>query len=321
MVLHVTGIILGLALLLYSADRFITGSSSLARHMGLPPMIIGMVVVGFGTSAPELIVSTIGALEGTPGIALGNAYGSNIANIGLILGLTALVRPLAVHSRVVRREIPLLALATAGSAALMLDGRVARWDAAFLLLAFAALVGWTLAVGSKAMADPLAQDAQQEAAVHAVPLRRALFWVIAGLLLLLVSSRLLVWAATEIARSLGMADLVIGLTVVAVGTSLPELASSVAAARRGEDDLAVGNIVGSNLFNTLAVVGVAGAITPMQVPGEFVVRDLPTTGVFTLLLLCFGSGWRRAGRLNRVEGAVLVSVYAAYGLVLAAVAS
>jgi len=310
-------ILLGLVLLVWSADRFVEGSAVTAKHFGMPPLLIGMVIVGFGTSAPEMLVSALAASQGNPGLALGNAYGSNITNIALILGVTALISPIAVHSQVLRKELPLLLLVTALAAWQVWDGHLSRLDAGVLLGVFAALMGWSIWQGMSAKTDSLGTELAQELpSAEAMPLKRAVFWLVAGLLVLIASSRLLVWGAVSIAQSLGISDLIIGLTIVAVGTSLPELASSVMAARKGEHDIALGNILGSNLFNTLAVVGIAGSIAPMSPAPEVLTRDIAVMASLTVALFVFGYGWRRAGRINRLEGGLLLAAYLGYSLYL-----
>jgi cation:H+ antiporter len=309
----IAAVVLGLALLVWSADRFVEGAVTTARHLGMPALLIGMVVVGFGTSAPEMVVSALASLQGNPGIALGNAYGSNIANIALILGLTALISPIVVHSQVLRKELPVLTAVSLLAAAQLWDGHLSRLDAVVLLGVFAALMGWSILQGLRERSDNLGVEMEQELATHAMPLPRALVWLVVGLALLIVSSRILVWGAVSIAQGLGVSDLVIGLTIVAVGTSLPELASSLIAVRKGEHDLALGNVIGSNLFNTLAVVGIAGAIHPLDVPPEVLTRDMAVMGALTLSLFVIGYGFRgRQGRINRVEGAVLLTVFLGY---------
>lgn len=314
MLLPVVAVIVGLLLLVWSADRFVEGAAATACYFGMPPLLIGMVIVGFGTSAPELVVSAISAVQGNPGIALGNAYGSNITNIALILGLTALLSPIAVHSQVLRKELPLLSLMTLLAASQLFDGQISRADALVLLLVFALLMGWTIWQGMKKKTDALATEMEQELVAHTMPLQRALLWLAIGLVLLIVSSRLLVWGAVAIAQQFGVSDLIIGLTVVAVGTSLPELASSLMAVRKGEHDIALGNVLGSNLFNTLAVVGIAGAIEPLAVGAEVLRRDVLVMALLTLSLFVFGYGFRGPGkgRINRCEGAGLLTVYLGY---------
>lgn len=312
MTVGILAVILGIALLVWSADRFVEGAASTAAHFGMPPLLIGMVIVGFGTSAPEMVVSALAAIQGTPGIALGNAYGSNIANIGLILGLTALLKPVAVHSQVLRKELPILTAVTALAAWQVHDGAISRFDALVLLAVFAVLMTWTIRQGLQRKSDPLASEIQQEMESRRMPLRRAVLRLSTGLVLLIVSSRVLVWGAVTIAHRFGVSDLIIGLTIVAIGTSLPELASSLIAARRGEHDIALGNIIGSNLFNTLAVVGIAGAIHPATAGSEIFNRDILVMAALTVSLFVIGYGFRGPGRVNRLEGAVLLSCYVAY---------
>jgi cation:H+ antiporter len=278
----------------------------------MPALLIGMVVVGFGTSTPEMVVSALAAAQGNPGIALGNAYGSNIANIALILGFTALISPIAVHSQVLRKELPILSVVTALAAWQLRDGEVTRIDAMVLLAVFGGLMAWTIWQGLQKRADALGSEMEQELEVHAMPIRRAIFWLVAGLIILIISSRILVWGAVEIAHGFGVSDLIIGLTIVAVGTSLPELASSVIAARKGEHDIALGNVLGSNLFNTLAVVGIAGVIHPLAVEPDLFNRDMRVMAALTLSLFVIGYGFRGAGRINRIEGLLLLACYLGY---------
>lgn len=312
MLAPVLAVAFGLALLVWSADRFVEGSAATARHFGMPPLLIGMVIVGFGTSAPEMVVSVLAASEGNPGIALGNAYGSNITNIALILGLTALISPIAFHSQVLRKELPLLTVITALAAWQIMDGEITRIDALILLGVFAGVMAWTIWQGMQKKGDTLGSEMANELEIHAMPIHRAVIWLVIGLLLLIVSSRLLVWGAVEIAHTFGVSDLIIGLTIVAVGTSLPELASSIIATRKGEHDIALGNVLGSNLFNTLAVVGIAGTIHPMVVEPEVFSRDILVMAVLTVSLFFIGYGFRGPGRINRFEGLALLVCYVGY---------
>ncbi|MFO7592419.1 MAG: calcium/sodium antiporter [Pseudomonadota bacterium] len=312
----IIAVVLGLAVLVWSADRFVEGSVSTARHFAMPPLLIGMVIVGFGTSAPEMVVSALAATQGNPGIALGNAYGSNITNIALILGVTALISPIAVHSQVLRKELPILTVVTALAAWQLRDGQITRFDAMALLAVFGGLMVWTIWQGLQKKEDALGSEIEQELEARAMPIRRAIFLLVGGLLLLIVSSRILVWGAMEIAHGFGISDLIIGLTIVAVGTSLPELASSVIATRKGEHDIALGNVLGSNLFNTLAVVGIAGLIHPMAVGPEVLNRDILVMAALTLALFVIGYRLRGAGRINRIEGMLLLVCYVGYTVYL-----
>ncbi len=303
----------GLSVLIWSADRFVLGAASLARRFGMSPLLIGMLIVGFGTSAPEMIVSAIASWQGNPGIALGNAYGSNIVNIGLILGVTALISPITVHSAVVRRELPVLIAVTLLTIALLWDLHLTRLDAGVLLAVFAGLVVWSIRQSRTEAADALATEVAAGTSAEPMPARTAALWTALGLVLLIASSRALVWGAVEIAEGLGVSDLIIGLTIVAVGTSLPELASSIAAIRRNEHDIALGNIVGSNLFNTLAVVGIAGMIGPIAVPPEVLSRDLAVMTALTIALVVVCFGFRGGvGRIDRIKGAALLVSFVAY---------
>ena len=317
MITPILAVVFGLVLLVWSADRFVDGASSAACRLGMPSPLIGMVIVGFGTSAPEMVVSALAASQDNPGIALGNAFGSNITNIALILGLTAVIRPVLVHSRVLRTELPILSAVTAFAAWQLMDGEVSRGDAAMLLTVFGGLMAWTVWQGMRRKTDALGLEMEREMGCP-MPLRRALAWLAVGLALLVASSRILVWGAVELARGFGVSDMIIGLTIVAVGTSLPELASSIAAARKGEDDIALGNILGSNLFNTLAVVGIAGMISPMRVGPEVFSRDILVMAGLTFSLFVMGYGFRRpgSGRINRFEGAFLLACYVGYVSVL-----
>ncbi|MFH0782173.1 MAG: calcium/sodium antiporter [Pseudomonadota bacterium] len=312
MIISFFAVAVSIVLLIWSANRFVEGAAATARHFGMPLLLIGMVVVGFGTSAPEILVSALAAADGNPGIALGNAYGSNIANIALILGLTALLCPIAVSSQILRKELPILLGVTALTALLLWDGVITRTDALVLLVVFTVLMGWTIRQGRRTKSDALASDIDQQLEVRATPLRQAIQWLVVGLVLLIASSRLLVWGAVQIAVGFGVSDIIIGLTIVAIGTSLPELASSIIAARKGEHDIVLGNVVGSNLFNTLAVVGLAGIIQPLTVGPEVLARDVTVMAVLTVSLFIFGYGFHGMGRINRFEGVILVGCYIGY---------
>ena len=313
MLLASVAIIVGFALLVWSADRFVEGAAATAGHAGLPSILIGMVIVGFGTSAPEMVVSAMAASDGSPDLALGNALGSNIVNISLILGVTAIIAPIAVQSQIIKRELPLLVAVVLFSGFLLYDGNLTFFDAILLLSGLLAFLVWSIYSGMKNPGDALETEFDSELKSHSMALGKAIFWLAAGLILLIISSRLLVWGAVEIASALGVSDLIIGLTIVALGTSLPELAASIIAAKKGEHDIAIGNVVGSNVFNILAVVGIAGMIEPISTISPAVFnRDWSVMLVLTVLLMIMAYGFGRQGRINRVEGTVLLSAYVAY---------
>lgn len=315
MVLPVVAIIGGLILLTWSADRFVFGASALARGLGVSPLIIGLTIVAFGTSAPEIVVSILASLQGNPGLAVGNAIGSNIANIALVLGAAALVAPLAIGRGMVRRELPILLLVSFGVLLLLVDGELGRLEGIGLLAGLVAFTVW-MAVSAR-RAPPAPHDDTPEVVrgmVETIPegsrLAPAIAWLVFGLLFLLASSQALVWGAVEIAEQLGISDLIIGLTIVAVGTSLPELATSVVAAFRREAGLAIGNVVGSNLFNLLAVLAVPALIAPLAIDADVLTRDYPVMLALTVALLLIALG--RRGQILRWQGALLLVAFASY---------
>lgn len=312
MLIDIAAIIAGLALLVWSADRFVDGAAALARNLGVSPMLIGLTIVGFGTSAPEIVVSAFASLEGNSGLAIGNALGSNIANIGLILGVTALVAPLSVHSATLRREYPMLLAVTLGALVLMLDGDLDRLDGVLLLGSLILVLGLMVRMGmSSRKNDPLIQEFT-DGLPPAMSNARAVGWFVVGLALLMVSSRLLVWGAVNIAHAFGISDLIIGLTIVAFGTSLPELAAGVASALKKEHDLALGNIIGSNIYNLLAVLPTAALIAPGVFEPAALLRDMPVMIGLTLGLFVMGYGFGGPGRINRFEATVLVLAFLSY---------
>lgn len=309
----------GFVLLVWSAERFVHGAAGLAGNLGVSPLVIGMTIMGFGTSAPEMLVSGMAAGSGNPGIGVGNALGSNIANIALVLGATALIMPLSVESRILRREYPVLLAVTLLAGALMLDGVLGTLDGGILLSGTALLILWLIWVskqvptlGTEARAvDSLASEFESEIPTD-LGTGMALLWVLLGLVVLVLSSRLLVWGAVEIALDLGVSDLVIGLTIIAVGTSLPELAASLMSALKGEDDMAVGNIIGSNMFNLLAVLALPGLIAPSALEPAVMQRDFPVVVALTILLFVMAYGFKGPGRINRYEGGLLLTCFAGY---------
>jgi cation:H+ antiporter len=312
MLLAAAAIVIGLFILVWGADRFVLGAASLARSLGVPPLLIGLTVVGFGTSTPEILVSTMAALEGSPGIAIGNALGSNIANIALILGVTALFSPLTVQSDMLRREYPILLAVSAGAFVLLADGHLGRVDGLILLAGLVLSMLLLVSIGLRRRDhDPLAEEMEAEIPYGLTALA-ASGWFLVGLIALIISSRLLVWGAIEVAVTLGISDLVIGLTIVAVGTSLPELAAAVMSAVKKEHDLAIGNVVGSNIWNLLAVLGIPGLLAPGVIPPEVVNRDMLVMLALTLALFVMGRSKHTHGTINRLEGGLLLSCFIAY---------
>ena len=318
MILYLATIIAGFAILVWSADKFVDGASATAKHLGMPSLLIGILIVGFGTSAPEMVVSAIAAMEGNPGLALGNAIGSNIVNIALILGITALIAPITVNSKIVKKEIPLLLLIVLVIGYLLFDNTLTLLEGIILLFGFFALVGWSIFAAIKGKGDALELEMEDELIEQDMSLKTGIIWLVIGLILLIASSRLLVWGAVGVATEFGVSDLIIGLTIVALGTSLPELAASIIAARKGEHDIAIGNVVGSNMFNILAVIGIAVVIAPMNnIPVEVLQRDWIVMLVLTIALLAMSYGFRaKNGVINRIEGIILILCYVAYNTYL-----
>lgn len=298
-------LIVSLFVLAWSADKFVDGSCGVAKYFGISPFLIGMVIVGFGTSAPEMLVSATSALAGSPSIALGNAYGSNIANIALILGVAAIVNPIKVDKSLLKKELPFLLFTIPLTVLLILDGEISRIDAVILLAVFLVI----MVVSSLGKKEEISEDGETG---EKVSILKSLFFLVLGLTLLVSSSKALVWAAKEIAEWLGISELIIGLTIIALGTSLPELASSVSAARKNEHEVAFGNVVGSNLFNTLCVVGIAAAIKPVLADPKILLRDIPIVSVLTLLLFVFAA----RQKIGRFSGVLLLILYFAYNTLL-----
>lgn len=315
MLISILTVLAGLALLIWSSDKFVDGAASIARIMGISPLIVGMFIVGLGTSAPEMLVAGVAALQGNPSLGIGNAIGSNITNITLVLGFTAVFFTLPVHSQLLRQELPLILASGILAWVLMMDGYFSRIDALILLTTLFIALGWMFySVKKQAKRhDPLIDEAIEELP-EKMPLRMATLWTIIGLVLLLISSKMLVWGASNIATQMGVSDLVIGLTIVAIGTSLPELAATLSSAKKGETDLAVGNIVGSNLFNTLAVLPIPGFIQPLVLPTDVLSRDLPIMLILTLILLLFSIGCFKHMRykITRSKGFILLFAFIAY---------
>ncbi len=329
MITAIITILVGFVGLIWSADRFVAGAAGIARNMGMAPIMIGLTIVSIGTSAPEIIVSISAALEDAGELAVGNAIGSNLANIGLVLGITALVSPLPIANALLKREIPLLLAATLGAGFFLYDNYLGLIDGCVFLLSLAVIFAYLV---NRKSHQP---DAEHEADVEhipAIPPRKAWLLFMMGLILLIISSEVLVWGAKEIALSLGINELIIGLTVVAVGTSLPELAATVASALKGHHDIAIGNVIGSNLFNLLAVMAMPALISPLPLDPSVFARDYAAMTAITLLLvtiIIIHKLWGATRALDqsqgtatkvvhiaRLEGALLLFAYATYYYVL-----
>ena len=316
MLIDSVAIIAGFILLIWSADRFIVGAASTARNFDIPPLIIGLTIVGFGTSAPEMMVAGFAAYDGSPAMAVGNALGSNITNITLVLGVAALISPMEVQSRIIRKELPILLLATLVAIALMRDLTLGQFDGFILAGLLVLLMWWITRQGLRNQLDDALTDEIIEELPGRIPTSHALFWLITGLIMLTVSSKILVWGAVNIATELGVSELIIGLTVIAIGTSLPELAASITGALKNEDDIAIGNVIGSNLFNTLGVLAIPGIISPSILNEEVLNRDLAVVFALTIMLFVMAYGFRGEGRINRFEGGILLSSFIAYQILL-----
>lgn len=288
----------------------------MAHHLGVSALVIGIFIIGIGTSLPEMVVSALAAYQGNPGIALGNALGSNIANIGLILGVTALIAPVLLPQRVLQREYRLLLLVTAGTLLPMLNGQLSRLEGGLMLCGVAGVIIWLFFEAKRGGAD-LVRSAEPEApAIAERKIGRLALWLVVSLMLLLLSSQGLVWSATGMARIIGVSDLVIGLSVVAIGTSLPELAAGIASMRRGHNNLIMGNIIGSCIFNLLAVIGIAAVVQPFSFPGVSLLRDYGIMVVFLLAVIGLGRGFGQRGRLARADAAILLTGYFGYQALL-----
>jgi cation:H+ antiporter len=315
-VLDVTLLTFGVAVLYYGAEWLVRGAARLAATLRVSPMVVGLTVVSFGTSAPELVVCTVAALGGNPDLAIGNVMGSNLANIGLILGLTSIIRPLEVQARVVWREMPLMLLVTAALFPLLWDLRLSRGDGVLLLLALAAYLVFVIQSVEDETPEILGEyeefmkaSTASKTLVHPPDV----LWVLLGSACLVLGGYCIVEGAVQVATELGVSQVVIGLTVVAVGTSLPELATSLVAAARKESDIAVGNVIGSNIFNVAAILGATSVLTPIPVSERILSHELPAVVGMSLLLYPFlRTGWV----IRRLEGGILLAAYVAAGLYL-----
>lgn len=304
-------LIVGLILLVWSADRLVFGAAAIARNIGISPLVIGMTILAMGSSAPEMMVSATAALEGKTDTAVGNVLGSNIANIALILGITALIKPLSISSVVLRRELPLMIGVTLLAGLLLWNNYLGFYEGILLFSLFVVFILTMLQISRKEQqnGDTLLTERESEIP-DGVNNKHALFWVAIGLILLPISANILVNNSIIIAKYFGMSDLVIGLTIIAVGTSLPELAASLAGVLKGEDDMAVGNIIGSNVFNILAVMGIPGLLNPAILSDSVMGRDFWVMLGLSLLLVVMALGKSRS--INRLEGGALFVIFLIY---------
>jgi cation:H+ antiporter len=308
-VLDLALVALGVGVLYYGADWLVRGSARLAASLGVPPIVVGLTVVSLGTSAPELVVCILAATGGNPGLAIGNVLGSNLANIGLILGLTSVIRPLEVHSRVVWREAPLMLLITVALLPLLWDLELSRGDGVLLLIALTAYLSFVFMSAGDERPEILGEyeefmEASTGKGTAIYP--PDVFWVVAGSACLVLGGYCIVEGAVQVASKLGVSDVAIGLSVVAIGTSLPELATSLMAAARKEADIAVGNVIGSNIFNVAAILGVTSLMEPFTVPESVLTHHLPGVIFITVLLLPL---LRTQWKIRRWEGALLIAAY------------
>jgi len=309
---NIVEVIAGLLLLIWGADRFVHGGAAAARNLGVAPLLIGLTIVALATSAPEILVSMVASLRGEPELAFGNAIGSNTANIGLVLGTIALIRPIELTSATLRREMPALLAVSLLTVSLFLDSYLSRIDGLVLLTGLVIVMVWLTRLGLRSSdSDPMRSDYEAEIP-RDVSMRAAVIWLAIGLGALLFGADLMVDGAIEIARTLGVSEVVIGVTLVAIATSLPELAVSLVSAVKGEYGLAIGNIVGSNIFNLLAVIGVAATIQPAALPPSVLSLHIFVMVAFTLVLFAMTYEYDGTGKVNRFEGLCLVSAFLAY---------
>jgi cation:H+ antiporter len=312
MFVNIIEIVGGLALLIWGADRFVHAAAAGARTLGVPPLMIGLTIVAFATSSPEILVSVIAALRGEPGLAFGNAIGSNIVNIGLVLGCTAMLKPIQLRSATLRREMPALLAVSLLTVSLFLDTFLSRIDGLVMLTGLVIVMIWLARLGMRSAAnDPLIGDYEAEIPKH-VSMKTAAIWFVIGLGTLLVGAFLLVEGAIDVARILGVSEVVIGITLVALGTSLPELAVSIVSVMKNEHGLAIGNIVGSNIFNLLAVIGIAATIAPAAVAPSVLSLHIFVMVAFTLVLFAMTYDYDGKSELSRLEGFALLVAYISY---------
>ena len=312
MIAALFAILAGFIVLTWSADRFVEGSAATAKNWGISPMLIGLTVVSIGTSAPEILVSLMSALQGHTGLAVGNALGSNVANMGLVLGATALIAPLPVKAALAKREIPWLIVVTIIAGICLGNYYLGLLDSLVLLIMLVITLYLMIRWQKHHPDEPLSGEEE----IPEMSSRKAWFEMLTGLVLLLISAQALVWGATQIATMMGISKLVIGLTVVAIGTSLPELAASITSALKGHHDIALGNVVGSNIFNLLAVLSMPGLVAPGEINEAVITRDYPVMLGFTLLIAAMAMIGKQPRLIGRFSGVILLLGYCTYGALL-----
>ena len=312
MLISAAAILIGLLLLFWGADRLVVGAGATARNLGVPPILIGLIIVGFATSAPEMLISAVASMDNAPALAVGNALGSNIANFGLVLGTAIMICPIAVQSETLRREFPAVLAATMLTLLLFLDNQLSRLDAVVLFVALGILTVWIIVVGSRAsISDPIRAEPEAEF-WEDIPARKATFWLVIGLVTLLGGAELMVNGGIDVARRIGVSELVVGVTIIAVGTSLPELAVAIAGSLKGESDLVLGNVLGSNIFNVLAVIGIAGAIRPHDFDDGVLTLHFALMSILTLGVFLLAYNRRTRVQLTRSSGGVLLATFLIY---------
>ncbi|GKT12489.1 MAG: cation:H+ antiporter [Thiomicrorhabdus sp.] len=311
-------LLIGLAFLVWSSDIFIDGAASISTHMNISPLVIGVVVLGFGTSMPEVVVATLASLDNSPGLAIGNAVGSNIANIALVLGVAAIIAPIVVKSSILKRELPLLVAISLGAYALVLDGELSFTDGIILVVALILVMTWMIKANKSIdPADPMANETISEVDSHpGLSMKKSIIYLIGGLVILMVSAKMMVWGAVEIAHAFEVPEVIIGLTIIAIGTSLPELAAAISAARKNEADLMIGNIVGSNMFNILAVLAVPALLAPSVLNKDILSLDMPIMLLFTFIMLIFALPRKGKAVISSAKGFLLTFGFVAYLVML-----
>lgn len=312
MIYYSAALLVGFLVLFKSADQFVIGSVATARNYAISPMLVGLTIVALGTSAPEIFVAAISSLQGKPALAVGNAIGSNIANVGLVLGVTALIIPLKFRVDILRNDLPVLVIVTLIAGVTLVDMHLGFWDGLLLCTGLGLFLTRLALEHNQSSNMEVAAEIQEVSEIAEMSNRQALVTFVLALVFLLLSSELLVWSATNIAQLLGVSEMLIGLTVIAVGTSLPELVVSMTSALKGHTDMAIGNIVGSNIFNLLAVLAIPCLVSPTSVEFELLWRDYSVMLGLTLLLVIFAIFGKDKAGITRPRAAILLAIWAAY---------